>query len=91
MTVENSDNVPALGRPRFQFGIRGLMVLAFSVAVGFSTVGTENARWYLVADGLVVPSDRAGFLLARSRAAGRSTKGVYRLVAIGRPATGPRA
>ncbi len=48
MTEDHSDGKPADRSPRFQFGMRGLFVLAFAVAVGFSTVGTEHSRWFHV-------------------------------------------
>jgi len=47
MTVDSPENGRTTGQ-RLQYGLRGLMVLAFAAAVGFSTIGTENARWFHV-------------------------------------------
>jgi len=48
MTEDHADGKPGDRLRPFQFGIRGLFVLAFAVAVGFSTLGTEHARWFHV-------------------------------------------
>ena len=48
MTVDHRDNQPGPRLRRFQFGIRSLFILVFAAAVGFSTMGTEHARWFHV-------------------------------------------